>query len=214
MSLPECLNVFCEKDLRSVVALRDSELTLHILERPPLTFPLLSSTPATTLNPTANPYSIPSLAEFENGWAIWDLITLGMIPTELLHSKPIDLRHKPLFYIGHLPTFANILLSRLMQTKTVEPRSYLTIFERGIDPSVDDPDQCHSHSEVPECDEDWPVIEDVLRYRDNVRAQVIKRAIEEMERGERPLTRRMARTLMMVHEHDGFHIEVRRSIHG
>ena len=214
MSLPECLNVFCEKDLRSVVALRDSELTLHILERPPLTFPLLSSTSATILNPTANPYSIPSLAEFENGWAIWDLITLGMIPTELLHSKPIDLRHKPLFYIGHLPTFANILLSRLMQTKTVEPRSYLTIFERGIDPSVDDPDQCHSHSEVPECDEDWPVIEDVLRYRDNVRAQVIKRAIEEMERGERPLTRRMARTLMMVHEHDGFHIEVRRSIHG
>ena len=134
-----------------------------------------------------------------------------MIPSELLHSKPIDLRHKPLFYIGHLPTFANILLSRELRAKPVGPRSYLTTFERGIDPSVDDPDQCHSHSEVPERDEDWPVIEDVLKYRDEVREKVIKRLLEEMENGTRPFTRRNARTLMMVLEHDGFHVEVRPS---
>ena len=194
------------------MALTDSKVALHILERPPVTFPLLSSTPATALNPTANPYSIPSVDEFERSWAIWDLITSGMIPPELLHSKPIDLRHKPLFYIGHLPTFANILLSRELKAKPVGPRSYLTIFERGIDPNVDDPDQCHSHSEVPERDEDWPVIEDVLQYRDEVRGKVIKRLISEMESGERPLTRRAARTLMMVHEHDGFHIEVSCSL--
>lgn len=208
----DSLNVFCEAGLRSVVALTSTTLILYILERPPLTFPTLVSTPATTLNPTANPYSIPSLAEFERVWAIWDLISLGMIPQDLLHSKPIDLRHKPLFYIGHLPTFANILLSRLIRDKPVGPRAYLTIFERGIDPSVDDPEHCHSHSEVPEKDEDWPVIEDVLAYRDEVRERVIKRCYEEMERGERPLTRRMARTLMMVHEHDGFHVEVRSSV--
>ncbi|TFK77893.1 hypothetical protein K466DRAFT_534659, partial [Polyporus arcularius HHB13444] len=158
----DVLNTFCEAGLRSIVDLSEGSLTLHILERPPLTYPLLSSTPATKLNPTANPFSLPSLAEFERAWATWDLVSLGMIPQELLHSKPIDLRHKPLFYIGHLPTFANILLSRLIGDKPVEPRSYLTIFERGIDPSVDDPDSCHSHSEVPERDEDWPVIEDVL----------------------------------------------------
>ncbi|RPD52159.1 hypothetical protein L226DRAFT_574902 [Lentinus tigrinus ALCF2SS1-7] len=201
------LNTFCEAGLRSIVALSEESMAMHILERPPLTYPHLSSTPATKLNPTANPYTLPSLDEFDRAWQTWDLISLGMIPQELLHSKPIDLRHKPLFYIGHLPTFANILLSRLIKDKPVEPRSYLTIFERGIDPSVDDPDQCHSHSDVPERDEDWPVIEDVLKYRDAVRTRVVRRIYEEMERGERPLTRRMARTLMMVHEHDGFHIE-------
>lgn len=203
------LSTFCEAGLRSVVDLTEGPMTLHILERPPLTYPLLSSTPPTKLNPNANPYTLPSLDEFDRAWQTWDLISLGMIPQELLHSKPIDLRHKPLFYIGHLPTFANILLSRLIKDKPVEPRSYLTIFERGIDPIVDDPDHCHSHSEVPERDEDWPVIEDVLKYRDAVRTRVVRRIYEEMERGERPLTRRMARTLMMVHEHDGFHIEVR-----
>ncbi|OSD01960.1 hypothetical protein PYCCODRAFT_1368312 [Trametes coccinea BRFM310] len=186
---------------------KSSPVTLHILERPPLTYPLLSSTPATPLNPRANPFTVPSLSEFERGWATWDLITLGMIPPTLLHSKPIDLRHKPLFYIGHLPTFANILLSRLVGARPVGPRHYLTTFERGIDPSVDDPEACHAHSEVPERDEDWPTLEEVLAYRDEVRAQVVGRIYAELERGERPLTRRLARTLMMVLEHDGFHIE-------
>ncbi|KAI1792532.1 C-type lectin protein [Ganoderma leucocontextum] len=201
------LNLFCEAGLRSVVAFPSPAASLYVLERPALTFPLPSSTPPSAINPTANPYTLPSLAEFERGWAIWDLITLNMIPAELLHSKPIDLRHKPLFYIGHLPTFANILLSRLIKATPVGPRSYLTTFERGIDPIVDDPEHCHHHSEVPEKDEDWPVIEDVLAYRDEVRARVIKRILGELESGERTLTRRLARTLMMVHEHDGFHIE-------
>ena len=203
------LNLFSESGLRAVVTFPSPAASLYVLERPALIFPTLSSTPASALNPTANPYTLPSLAEFERGWAIWDLITANMIPPELLHSKPIDLRHKPLFYIGHLPTFANILLSRLIKATPVGPRSYLTTFERGIDPIVDDPDQCHSHSEVPEKDEDWPIIEEVLAYRDEVRARVIKRILGELESGERKLTRRLARTLMMVHEHDGFHIEVR-----
>ena len=29
-------------------------------------------------------------------------ITLAMIPKEMLHQKPIDLRHVCLFYIGHM----------------------------------------------------------------------------------------------------------------
>ncbi|KAL1938622.1 hypothetical protein VTO73DRAFT_11437 [Trametes versicolor] len=205
----DALNRFCEAGLRSMIVLHNpsSTATLYILERPAQTYPLLSSAPATTLNPTAHPFNIPSLAEFERGWTTWDLITLGMIPPSLLHAKPIDLRHKPLFYIGHLPTFANILLSRLTNAREVGPRHFLTTFERGIDPIVDDPDACHSHSEVPEKDEDWPALGEVLAYRDEVRERVIRRVYSEMESGERALTRRMARTLMMVLEHDGFHIE-------
>lgn len=34
-----------------------------------------------------------------------------MIPRDLLHSKPIDLRHICLFYLGHIPGFLDIQLS-------------------------------------------------------------------------------------------------------
>ena len=79
--------------------------------------------------------------------------------------------------------------------------------QRGIDQHVDDPDHCHNHSVVPEKDEDWPHLGQVLAFRDRVRDLVLK-TLDEMENGERALTRRMARTMVMMHEHEGFHIEV------
>ncbi|OCH87672.1 hypothetical protein OBBRIDRAFT_735792 [Obba rivulosa] len=202
------LNLFSDASLRVLVSLPEpsSSLTLHILERPPFTFPRLSLTPKSTLNPTGHPYGPPALPAFQDGWRAWDLITLGMLPTSMLHTKPIDLRHKPLFYIGHLPTFLNLLLTNYLKEPPVAPARFPAIFERGIDPHVDDPDHCHNHSEVPEKDEDWPELAEVLAYRDRVRARLAK-VYEEIERGERVLTRRLARTLVMVLEHDGFHIE-------
>ena len=161
------------------------------------------------LNPPA--FSIPSRQDWEELWDAWDFITRRMIPPSMLHQKPIDLRHKPLFYIGHLPTFNALLLTKLLKVPMVEPKSYATIFERGIDPHVDDPDHCHNHSVVPEKDEDWPHLGEVLAFRDRVRELVMK-TIREMESGERKLTRRMTRTLMMMHEHEGFHIEVSTTI--
>jgi len=50
------------------------------------------------------PGNIPTLEEWDRLWAAWDMVTLQMIPYEMLHQKPIDLRHKCLFYIGHIPT--------------------------------------------------------------------------------------------------------------
>ena len=44
------------------------------------------------------------------------------------------------------------------------------IFDRGIDPDVDDPTQCHAHPEVPDA---WPRPGAVLAYRDRVRAEVL-----------------------------------------
>ena len=35
-----------------------------------------------------------------------------MIPSEMLFDKPIDLRHICLFYLGHIPTFSDIHLSK------------------------------------------------------------------------------------------------------
>ena len=204
------MNVLADAHLRLVVSLAspDDSLVMHILERPAVTFPRLSLTPRSALNPTGSPYNMPSLSEFQDGWRVWDLITLGMIPPSLLHSKPIDLRHKPLFYMGHLPTFLNLLMTKFLGERPVEPVRFTTIFERGIDPHVDDPEYCHSHSEVPEKDEDWPALGEVLAYRDRVRERLAK-LYGELLKGERQLTRRLARTLVMIHEHDGFHIEVR-----
>lgn len=147
------------------------------------------------------------MSEFHDLWAAWDVVTLGMIPSAMLHQKPIELRHKPLFYIGHLPTFNAILLTNAIREPLPEPRSYTKIFERGIDPHVDDPNHCHSHSEVPEKDEDWPTIGEVLSYRDRVRDLVL-RVLGELKTGQRKLTRRLARTMMMMLEHEGWHVEV------
>ena len=130
----------------------------------------------------------------------------------MLHQKPIDLRHKPLFYIGHLPTFNALLLTAHMRTPfssiSRAHAHFAAIFERGIDPVVDDPEHCHRHSVVPERDEEWPVLGEVLAFRDAVRERVLS-TLEEVRKGERPLTRRLVRTLVTMHEHEGFHIEVR-----
>lgn len=39
------------------------------------------------------------------------------------------------------------------------------IFERGLDPDVDDPTNCHDHSEIPDM---WPELHEILEYRENV----------------------------------------------
>ena len=47
-----------------------------------------------------------------------------MIPPSMLFQKPIDLRHICLFYLGHIPTFLDIHLSRLLQEPNSEPEEF------------------------------------------------------------------------------------------
>jgi len=51
-----------------------------------------------------NDSGFPTRREWKEMWDSWDFVTLKMIPEAMLHRKPIDLRHKCLFYIGHIPT--------------------------------------------------------------------------------------------------------------
>ncbi|KAF8198039.1 DUF323 domain-containing protein [Pholiota molesta] len=158
------LHLFSLAALRAVLSLPlSTSLTLHTLERPTFVYKPLSYTTKHSLQPLRRPHprrrphgQHPNLAEWDTLWASWDAVTLRMIPEGMLHQKPIDLRHKCLFYIGHIPTF-------LIST---EPKWFWNIFERGIDPHVDDPDHCHNHSEVPTNDEDWPSLAEVLVFRD------------------------------------------------
>ena len=102
--------------LRSILTLplNDGKSTLHVVERPGFVFNPLSRTTGfqtfipffTTIEHEQETLAgnIPTLEEWDKLWAAWDMVTLQMIPQEMLHQKPIDLRHKCLFYIGHIPT--------------------------------------------------------------------------------------------------------------
>jgi hypothetical protein len=108
-----------------------SQYSLWLLERPPFMFPLLrapglciAGDKALLLANEGTSFSIPSRQEWEEVWDAWDFVTRRMIPTSMLHEKPIDLRHICLFYLGHIPTFLDIHLSRLLQEPDTEPEEF------------------------------------------------------------------------------------------
>ncbi|KAJ7209660.1 DUF323 domain-containing protein [Mycena pura] len=205
------LRAFSLASLRSIISMtsRCHQFRIYVLERPVVVFPPLSGTasysPSSKNSACGN---IPTVKEWNNLWRAWDLVTIQMIPQEMLLQKPIDLRHKCLFYIGHIPTFLDMLLSKAIGGSATEPSYFWKIFERGIDPHVDDPDHCHNHSDVPECDEDWPTLDTIISFRNGVRARLLQ-LYDDIDGGKRALTRNIARTLVMTLEHEGFHVEVR-----
>ena len=77
-----------------------------MLEKSAFVYRPLSYTTANSLaaSPDGKYGNIPSVEEWKILWATWDLITLQMTPKTMVHDKPIDLRHKCLFYFGHIPT--------------------------------------------------------------------------------------------------------------
>ncbi|KAM6493785.1 DUF323 domain containing protein [Amanita muscaria] len=193
---------------------KNSRYSLWLLERPTFIFPLLKSpfsctrkgelvrkTPISSI-----PFGIPSREDWDNVWALWDTVSLQMIPPSMLSQKPIDLRHICLFYLGHIPTFLDIHLTSLLQEKPTEPEYFQNVFERGIDPHVDDRTVAHSHSEVPQRDEDWPQLSTVLQFQSRVRARLLK-LYDDLLSGRKPMTRRIGRVLFMTYEHEGMHAE-------
>lgn len=154
-----------------------------------------------------------------------------MIPSDLLHSKPIDLRHICLFYLGHIPGFLDIqmsvryfkpeqpevpntdtllLVSNQKYTKLpyTEPAHFPDMFERGIDPNMEDPSKVHAHSVVPTKMEDWPSVKDIVEYRDRVRTRLqklYKDKLNDKEHSE--IDMRLVRIMQMVYEHEVMHLE-------
>ena len=100
-------------------------------------FPLLSATSASVFSRdlvpkpsfAASPFGVPSVQDWENLWSAWYFITRRMIPPSMLFQKPIDLRHICLFYLGHIPTFLDIHLSKLLEEPHTEPEEFKYIFE-------------------------------------------------------------------------------------
>ncbi|GAC96727.1 hypothetical protein PHSY_004311 [Pseudozyma hubeiensis SY62] len=148
---------------------------------------------------------LPSLDDWKTVWDAWNCVTLTMIPQEMLHEKPIDLRHICLFYLGHIPAFTDIHISMYLKQPHTNDR-FSAIFERGIDPHMDDITQCNPHSEVPTKPEDWPTLEEILAYQGAVQDR-IRRIYEDVARGDLVMNRRLARMLWMTLEHVNLHLE-------
>ncbi|KAK6501916.1 hypothetical protein TWF481_009735 [Arthrobotrys musiformis] len=167
------------------------EYTLHLLHNP---------ASRTGLEPKEYAKApCPDLKEWEELWKLWDLVTLGMVRKDQYLTKPISLRNPILFYLGHIPTFLDVQLSRTAGLDATEPAHYRDIFQRGIDPDVDDPTQCHNHSTIPDT---WPNLGDVLSFCGRVRNRV--RALYTS--GDISSTR-VQRGLWLGFEHEVMHLE-------
>lgn len=118
---------------------------------------------------------------------------------ELL-EKPIKLRNDLIFYLGHIPAFADIHMTKATGSPPTHPSSFHSIFERGIDPDVDNPELCHDHSEVPDT---WPPLEEMLDYQARVRARIIEAILS----GEAISDRKLSRSLWLCFEHEAMHLE-------
>jgi L-histidine Nalpha-methyltransferase / hercynylcysteine S-oxide synthase len=145
-------------------------------------------------------FTVPTLEDWRGLWAAWDTVTRGMIPNDELLHKPIKLRNACIFYLGHIPTFLDIQLSKATKDPLCEPSYYPKIFERGIDPDVDNPELCHAHSEIPE---EWPPLQEILGYQTQVREKV-----ERMYDDNAPyFPRNIGRSLWIGFEHEIMHLE-------
>lgn len=123
-----------------------------------------------------------------------------MIPEEGLLSKPIKLRNVCIFYLGHIPTFLDIHLTRATEGSPTEPAFFQKIFERGIDPDVEHPEVCHDHSEIPDT---WPPYNDILKFQ----ARVRERTHSLYSSGAAESDYRVSRALWLGFEHEAMHLE-------
>lgn len=141
------------------------------------------------------------IEEVERGvreaWARSDRI-FDVVPRARWLDTPIRLRHPILFYIGHLPAFAWNQLGRgVLGLDPVDPR-YDDLFAFGIDPVGVD-----GH----EADVDWPSIEEVLAYRDEVRSRILEVMDGVAARaGAHPMASR-GRIFHLILEHEFMHHE-------
>jgi hypothetical protein len=142
--------------------------------------------------------TVPSADDWLNLWKVWDVVTRKMIPEADLLEKPIKLRNACIFYLGHIPTFLDIQLCKVSNEPACEPSHYAKIFERGIDPDVDNPEHCHAHSDIPD---EWPHLDEILAYQDQVRAKVLK-LVDSSK-----IPREVGRALWIGLEHEIMHLE-------
>lgn len=91
-------------------------------------------------------------------------------------------------------------MTRASRGKPTEPKYFRQIFERGIDPDVEDPEQCHAHSEIPD---EWPPLDEILDYQERVRGK----ARSLLENGSAMKDQTVGEALWIGFEHEAMHLE-------
>ncbi|KAL5594168.1 hypothetical protein BROUX41_001213 [Berkeleyomyces rouxiae] len=172
--------------------MRGNEYGFHMLEK--------SSSPFSPLSSIYSATPTPTISDWQALWKLWDNITTKMLTSEQMVEKPIELRNACIFYLGHIPTFLDLQLTKVTATPPTSPASYKNIFERGIDPDVDNPEVCHAHSKMPD---EWPLTSEILAYQGRVRA----RLESFYENGHCKMPRNIARAIWVGFEHEAMHIE-------
>ncbi|KAK8075430.1 hypothetical protein PG997_010093 [Apiospora hydei] len=143
---------------------------------------------------------VPSMGEWEIMWKAWDLVTTQMIPADALMEQPIPLRNPLQVLRGPHTNIASFPPLMATGKPLTEPAAYAKYFERGIDPDMDNPAQCHDHSELPAV---WPELSEMLEYREKV-----KRRIKlQYDTGRAYSDRTIGRALWIGYEHEGLHLE-------
>ncbi|KAF6253337.1 hypothetical protein COO60DRAFT_1547347 [Scenedesmus sp. NREL 46B-D3] len=120
----------------------------------------------------------PTYSQWQRLWQLWDVVTLGMLPPGSHTAQPLALRHPFIFYLGHLPAFTEARLAGVLGQELTEPQDFAVTFARGIDPDLEDPNNCHAHSPVPE---QWPELPIILQYRDRGQAIAAAAAATAMQ---------------------------------
>ncbi|GJD12166.1 Meiotically up-regulated gene 158 protein [Galdieria sulphuraria] len=110
-------------------------------------------------------FTSTTIADFQNtlqsAWSQSDAFFESLLSESWLERRPISLRNPFIFYYGHLVAFAWNQFRNKLGLEQFEP-VFDYIFERGIDPDVDDPAKCHSHPEFPDT---WPSKVQIYRYK-------------------------------------------------
>jgi len=144
--------------------------------------------------------NVPTVEEWRALWEKWDTVTRDMLPDEELLGQPIKLRNACIFYLGHIPTFLDIQLTKTTKSPPTQPATYSSIFERGVDPDVDNPENCHAHSQIPD---EWPGLSEILEYQGRVRSR-----LESLYScGIENIPRDVARAVWVGFEHEVMHLE-------
>ncbi|KAJ0310882.1 hypothetical protein Brms1b_008439 [Colletotrichum noveboracense] len=171
---------------------KGDEHGLHMISKRKMPFSLLPYLYASS--------PCPSLSDWEALWTAWDAVTQSMLPREELLDKPIKLRNACIFYLGHIPGFLDIQLTKTTKKPATEPAHFQPMFERGIDPDVDNPEKCHSHSEIPD---EWPAVEEIIEYQRSVRSRLRSLYKDGIDNIPRPI----AQGIWVGFEHEIMHME-------
>ncbi|MDF7799000.1 5-histidylcysteine sulfoxide synthase [Pontiellaceae bacterium B1224] len=135
---------------------------------------------------------------FTATWEIYERLFETLASDEVFYQRPQPLRHPLIFYFGHTATF---YINKLILSKQLSERvnaRFESLFAIGVDEmSWDDLNDAHY---------DWPAVEAVREYRNQVRA-VINQLIDEIEftlpiPWESPMW-----PIMMGIEHERIHLE-------